>query len=266
MANENIALRWTEERSRLGFSQADISRKVGVTRETMRKYENALTVVSTSVLATAFSFGFDVQYIVTGVRALELKDEMETPQPPPIATIGTVSGVGVAAGNSTVNITTTEKHITHTHAEVNPGSDHISDEQAAALHKLVSDIVQKEETLKKKPATYRAVWGALNSFCKVPKYRLIPHSDFGKARNYLDQWMGRLDSLASAPVKDGDNWRKRHYAYIKINSKDELTKQALKNYMSRNFNAVSLTELDNAQLEAVYKYVAGRKNKRSPKR
>ena len=76
----------------------------------------------------------------------------------------------------------------------------------------------------------------------------------------MHQWVGRLDSMASAPVKDGDAWRKRKYAYIKINSKNDT--DAIDRYIAKNFGATSLSELDNAQLEQVYRYVASRKNKR----
>ena len=151
--------------------------------------------------------------------------------------------------------------IEKTIAEVRPGDEHISDEQAAALHTLVDKVVEVEQRLKAKPRGHRAVWGALNSHCGVPAYRLIRTGDFTKAQSYLHQWIGRLDSMPSAPVKDGDAWRKRKYAYIKINSKDDP--QAVDRYVARNYKASSLTELDNAQLEQVYRYVASRKNRRS---
>lgn len=261
MNNQNIALRWTEERSRLGFSQADIARKVGVTRETMRKYENGLTIVSAEVLSNSVTFGFDVQYILSGIRSNNLGNQ--SGESPLIEhTIGSVKGVGIATGKSTVHVINTENHVTRTIAEVKPGTHHITDAQAFTLQGLVNQIVTTEESLKKKPAAYRSVWGSLNNFCRVPKYRLILLSDYDKARKYLDQWMGRLNSMASAPVKDGDKWRKRHYAYIKINSKEQVVAEAVKKYMQRKYKAVSLTELSNDELDAVYKYVAGKKNKR----
>ncbi|MDR2690269.1 MAG: helix-turn-helix domain-containing protein [Azoarcus sp.] len=58
-------------------------------------------------------------------------------------------------------------------------------------------------------------------------------------------------------VKDGDAWRKRKYAYIKINSKDDPG--IVDRYIARYFRANNLSEFDNAQLEQTYRYVAGRK-------
>jgi hypothetical protein len=149
---------------------------------------------------------------------------------------------------------------TNTIAEVKPGIEHISDEQAAALHALVNKVVETEARLKQKPRAHQTVWSAVNAHCGVPRYRLIKTVDFAKARKYLHEWIGRLDSMASAPVKDGDAWRKRKYAYIKINSKGDPA--ALDRYIARNFKASSITELDNQQLEQVYRYVAGRKSKK----
>ena len=124
---------------------------------------------------------------------------------------------------------------------------------------LVEKIVETETKLKKKPRTFQSVWGALNAHCKVPSYRLIKAKDFQQAQMYLHQWIGRLDSMATAPVKDGDAWRKRKYAYIKINSKDDPT--VVDRYIAKNFKASSLTELSNDELEQAYRYVAGRKTR-----
>lgn len=143
-----------------------------------------------------------------------------------------------------------------------PGDEHITISQRADLTKLVDKIVETEANLKKAPKSRRAVWASLNAHCRVNTYTLIAASDFEKASKFLYQWLGRLNSSASAPVKDGDNWRKRHYAYIKINTKDPADAAAVDAYMARRFKAKSLTELSNDELDAVYKYVAGRRNKR----
>lgn len=145
---------------------------------------------------------------------------------------------------------------------VQPGDGVITSEQAAQLKALVTDIVALEEKLKRQPATFQAVWSSLNRKMMVSGYREIPALRFDKARSFLHQWMGRLNAAPSAPVKDGDAWRKRRYALIKINSKDAADAAALAAYLQRNFAAASLTELSNDELDRVYRYVAGRRNKR----
>lgn len=257
MIEEEIALRWTEERARLGFSQSDMARKLGVTRQTMGKYENALTIVSSEALAKAAHFGFDVQYILVGKRSADFSGGAENH-----THISEVSGgVGVQNNSPGGKIINTQKHVTKTNVEVRPGAVHISDKQAQILKSLVDEVVRLEKTLKKKPASYASVWGSLNSHCSVTSYRLILAGDFERAKKYLDQWIGRINSMATAPIKDGDNWRRRRYAYIKINSKHPDEKITLDAYVKRRFNTIKLSELANDELEQVYRYVAGKKNK-----
>lgn len=256
-----FAQRWTEERARLGFSQADMARIMGVSRETIRKYENGLTWPGGENLALAAAAGLDIAFIFLGKRT-----EADN-----VGAIAPKTHVGdhashVFIANENAQIINTQSHRTITKAEVKPGLEHIEDRQAAILQRLVKEIVETEARLKKAPASHRAVWARLNSFCGVPQYRLIKSEDFDRARKYLDQWMGRLHSLASAPVKDGDSWRKRHYSYIKVNSKHPEDDAAVKTYMKANFGADSMTELSNDELEQLYKYVAGRRNRSSNRR
>lgn len=144
---------------------------------------------------------------------------------------------------------------------VEPGPQCISEEQASALHVLVKTVAETERRLKKTPRSIQAIWAALNAHCRVPQYRLIRAENFANAQKFLHQWRGRLDSMASAPVKDGDAWRKRKYAYIKINSK--IAPEVVDRYIASHFGDIGLTHLDNQQLEQVYRYVASRKNKRT---
>lgn len=255
----DIAIRLVEERARVGFSQADFAAKLGISREGLRLYEAGQRGISAEFLAQAATLGVDVQYILVGVRSANAKEAEAAVSP--VVHIGNGNGnvIGVINGGATIHQVNTQRHIQKTIAEVKPGEDHISDEQAAALHALVDKVVETEARLKQKPKGHRAVWGALNAHCGVPQYRLIRALDFQKAQKYLHQWIGRLDAMATAPVKDGDAWRKRKYAYIKINSKDDPA--AVDRYIAKNFQASSITELDNSQLDQVYRYVASRKNK-----
>lgn len=146
---------------------------------------------------------------------------------------------------------------------VQPGDGVITSEQAAQLKALVNDIVELEAKVKRQPASFQAVWASLNRKMKVSGFREIPIEQFGKARAFLHQWMGRLSSAPSASVKDGEKLRNRRYALIKINSKEPEDAEALANYMKRNFpKAESIKELSNDELDKVYRYVAGRRNKR----
>lgn len=261
MDEVEIAERFVKERERLGYSQASFARLLGITRDALRRPENALTDFKSSILAGAYRLGVDVQYVLTGVRAREPGNAIN-PGDANLNISGVVHGVAVAHGGSNVHVINTHNHVTKLRAETRPGIDHISTDQRSQLIDLVNEIVDIEAKLKKSPKSHRAVWAALNAHCRVNTYTLIAASDFDRARKFLNQWRSRLSASASAPVKDGDNWRKRHYAYIKINTKDPDDAAAVDAYMARRFKAKSLTELSNDELDAVYKYVAGRRNKR----
>ena len=142
-----------------------------------------------------------------------------------------------------------------------PGVEHISIGQRAKLMALVNQIVETEAKLKKRPRSHSAVWGPLKPHCGVTSYHLIPSERFEKARKYLNTALGRLNAMPSAPVKNGDAWRRNKYAYIKINSKDPLDAAALSDYIKTNFAADSISELANDELERAYRYIASRRRK-----
>ena len=241
------------------YSQVAYARSIGISTEALRKIEIGKSLCKADTLARAASIGADIQYILTGVRSTNIDAVSRIVGYEGGIKIDNVVGIGYINSNSG-QIQISPRNITK--AITRPGDEHITVEQRAILKDLVDKIVETEATLKKAPKSHRAVWASLNAHCRVNTYTLIAATDFEKARKFLHQWLGRLNSSASAPVKDGDNWRKRHYAYIKINTKDPVDAEAVATYMARKFKAESLTDLSNDELDAVYKYVAGRRNKR----
>lgn len=259
----DIAIRLVEERARIGYSQADFARKLGASRETLRRYEIGESGLSGEFLAQAAALGIDVQYVLTGVRSMNLQEAERAAQPAGQSAKGGTGNVVHFMNGGTVNMISTPKHVTRTTAKVEPGEQHISEGQAAKLTSLVQEIVELEAKLKKAPKGFRAVWGALNAHCGVTRYLLIAVEDYDKAEKYLRQWIGRLNSMASAPVADNDAWRKRRYAYIKINTKDDGV--WLTAYLRKTFKAESLADISDDDLDRTYRAVASRKRNRPPK-
>lgn len=258
-----IAERFRDERESVGYNQAAAARALGVTRETLRNIENGQSDFKISLLLAASQLGMDAQFILSGVRSTNVAAvEKAVVQPPSLTVNGTVAGVGMAGAGAVVNITNTNKHTTKVVAQTTPGDEHISIEERAALKRLVDEVAETEARLRKMPKSHRAIWSALNAHCRVSSYHLIAKEDFEKARRYLHQWMGRLNAGKSAAVVNGEAWRKKRYAYIKINTKDPEDDAALMAYIKRNFHTDSLTELANDELEQTYRYVAGRRNRR----
>jgi len=259
----DIGVRLVEERERVGYNQTSFARVIGISRVALRSIEEGKSDFKMSVLIAAAAAGVDVQYVLTGVRSNNTDFVAEKIGLDRTVINGNISGVGIAQSGSNVQVNFTSK-ITHkTKAVTNPGVEHITIEQRAILKELVDQVVEHEKTLKESPKSHRAVWSSLNKHCNSPTYHLIRSADFEKARKFLRMWIGRLNSSASAPVKVGDAWRKRYYAYIKANTKDPADTAALKTYMQKNYKADSLTQLANDELEAVYRYVAGRISRKS---
>lgn len=68
MINEPFSKRLKDERKRLGLSQEEVAQKVSVHRETWSRYENDKITPGSSILFYAAKLGFDINYIMTGVR------------------------------------------------------------------------------------------------------------------------------------------------------------------------------------------------------
>ena len=259
---EDIAERLLEERVRLGYNQSAFARLLGISRETLRLIELGSSVFKVDILASAAMAGVDIQYVVTGVRSTNTKRiEDQIGYEKAAFSNSNISGIGSISGVN-VNIVNTAHHRTVTKAETHPGIEHITIEQRSTLKRLVDEITTLEKAVKTQPKSYRSVWAALNRHCKVNTYTLIPLSEYEHAEKFLRMWIGRLNSGKKAPTNDGDQWRKRYYSYIKVNTRQPDEQEKLISYMERNFGVKSLTELDNNELQKVYSYVAGLKQRR----
>ncbi len=259
-----VGFRLAEERDRLGYTRVAFARLLGLSTEGLRLIEQGKSDFKVNVLTSAASAGVDVQFVLTGVKSNNVSSVTKTIGFENQAIHGSVSGVGFAQAGATVHIINTNNHVTRIKAETKPGEDHISLQQRSILKDLVDQVAEKELALKRQPKGHRAIWASLNKHCGVNTYTLISLNDFEKARKYLHVWLGRLNASKSASSTDGSAWRKKRYAYIKINTKDAEEEKALKSYMKRKYNESSLTNLSDDQLDTVYRYVAGRMSRKRP--
>lgn len=255
---EDIAQRISEERERIGYNQAGFARQLEVTAETLRRYELGLRDASLDFLVKAATLGVDVQYVLTGIRSNNIKKVEKALEP--VVNIEAGASANVIQNANAGSIINFNQKFSHTtKAIVKPNEDHISDQQKAILTKLVNDIVELENQLKQKPKTHRSVWMSLNKHCKVTSYHFIPFENYEKAEKYLRMWIGRLNSQKTAPIADNEEWRKRKYAYIKINTKNQ--QDWIESYLQRNFKTKSLSDLTDAELDKTYKAVASKRQK-----
>lgn len=65
--------RFKEERERRGFQQSELAELIDVTRRTISRWENEETPIPSDKLNACFQLGFDVFYIVTGLKGQQLQ-------------------------------------------------------------------------------------------------------------------------------------------------------------------------------------------------
>ena len=160
---EEVADRLISERVRLGYSKADFAREIDITRNTLRTYEIAQSNIPSNILVRMGSLGVDVMYVLFNQRnpdqaeslAEQTRREGEKSAEQMISG-NTMSNSVIAGNGSTINNINTTKHVSKTVADVKPGKEHITDEQASAIQKLVDDIVVIESSVKQKPRGHKA--------------------------------------------------------------------------------------------------------------
>ena len=75
MNSSLFAERLKEARNDIGLSQAAIAKECGISRETWSRYESGKLTPGMEVLAALAAKGADINYILTGIRAIP-----QTPQ------------------------------------------------------------------------------------------------------------------------------------------------------------------------------------------
>ncbi|OOH87935.1 transcriptional regulator [Pasteurellaceae bacterium 15-036681] len=259
ITREDMGIRLIEERTRLGYSQANFAHQTEVNRETLRLNELGRSGISAEFLGRAAQLGVDVQYVITGVRSQTIEQSQQQSQNIQGSSNNVIYGDKGIINSGTINNITTEKHITRTKAIVEPDSKHINEDMKRTLLDLVKEIVELEQDIKKSPKTFQAVWASLNKHCGVTTYKLIPIEKYEKAETYLRKWIGRLTSSKSAPKKIGNDWRKKKYSYIHTNVKQLNLESWLREHLQERYCVGSMTELSDDQLQKLYNTVASKK-------
>lgn len=161
---------------------------------------------------------------------------------------------GIVAGRDVI-INQAQQPRQKVRAVVAVTEEHLSDQQRFDIKRLVDDIVKLEASVRQKPKGYPAVWNSLKARFRVSEYKLIPRCDYQEAEKYLRSWIGRLSSMKTAPKKDV-NWRKRKLAFIHTNCKKYDLEPKMREFINHKFGAVSLAQLTDDDLIAVYNAVS----------
>jgi hypothetical protein len=171
-----------------------------------------------------------------------------------------ISGIGnvVGDGNTVTNNVSVFPKPPVRKVIVQTGDDVVDAEQKFILKEAVKNIVDLEAKLKQNPRGFGAVWSAFNKRFRVSSYVELPKERFEEALKYLQTAAGRIKSAKSAPKKLGADFTAARITAIQARCREfpEGTARR-KAYMMEKFGASSLTELDAAQLEQVYRHVFG---------
>lgn len=142
---------------------------------------------------------------------------------------------------------------------VQPGPQHISEEQKAQLKALCDEWVKLHTTLKKKPLTYGAAWSRINKAAGTSSYSLMLKERFADAVALIKREMAILRGMRSAPSKD-DTWRAKRIGAIKARCKNQLgDPDFYKAYIKKSFQADSLADLATEELQKTHAYIMAKR-------
>ncbi|MDP3428968.1 MAG: hypothetical protein Q8R89_01410, partial [Desulfomicrobium sp.] len=153
----------------------------------------------------------------------------------------------------------TEKYSTKVVVKPVQGVEHITETQVRRLHDLKDKVIKLELLAKKNPVTHQQVWSKVNKACGVGRMRMIPLDKFKTAEKCLLQWIGRLNDTKSVKKKDPGTVRNSRLAYIHAKMKSLDIEDQVREYLVKNFDVDSMKDLNQLELEKVYRYVASKK-------
>lgn len=141
--------------------------------------------------------------------------------------------------------------------KVQTGVGVLTAEQKAEINRLFDEWFRLRGLVRKTGAEYKALRFAFNKHMRVNKYDEIAQADFGKATRWIRSQIAIINSMASAPKKVPD-WRNGRYRSINARAKEFPDGEArYRRYTLDRFGASSLRDLDDEQLDAVYRHVFG---------
>lgn len=121
------------------------------------------------------------------------------------------------------------------------------------------DKAVEASVVRQKPKTQGSVMSALNKYMKVNSYHEILAENFDRALNWMKKQVGTMHSMKSAPKKI-EGWRTNRITAIHARSKQMNIVEWRIDYMQKKFGKASLKDLDDKELDAVYRAVMAKKS------
>ena len=129
--------------------------------------------------------------------------------------------------------------------------------QKSKINSLIKEWAEARDAVRKTKAEIAALRSAFNKAMGVNSYHEIKQENFERAMVWLRRQTGIINSMASAPKKN-PNWRTQRYRSINARAKEFPDGEVrYRLYAEERFGSSSLRDLNDEQLDAVYRYVFG---------
>ena len=145
---------------------------------------------------------------------------------------------------------------------VQPTSEHVSEQEAYIIKKLIDEIVEVEFTTSKglipKSKLFRKRWNKLTARYEITSYKLIPKEKFVDAETWLRQQKAMLRPKLRRT--DKTEWKNQQYTAIYTKAKSlNLTKEDVYQLAFQKLSLpkyiTSLKELKDNELKKFYEYI-----------
>lgn len=168
-----------------------------------------------------------------------------------------INGDGNILGNGNHVTTINNPSPTVTIVKVQTGVGVLTAAQKAKINALIAEWVEARGAVRRSKAEIAALRKSFNNAMKVNSYAEILQGDFERAMTWLRRQTGIINSMPSARAKLPD-WRKKRYTSINARAKEFSDGELrYRNYAQERFGTGSLKELNDDQLDAVYRHVFG---------
>lgn len=152
------------------------------------------------------------------------------------------NNAGVMGDGNHIHINVKASPSTRPKINVQPGTEHISDTQAAEVKELV------DKTVSATGKNHAFVWSTIKRRYRFTKYQLITHDKYDDIIKYLKKWIA---SHTVTPLNASAN-RKRVLARIHAEAnKQKGTLEQVYAYIQGRFGTSSLSELTQGQLDEI---------------
>lgn len=151
----------------------------------------------------------------------------------------------------------TERIITRPRVTVVPGYLTITAAQKARLLDLKNRWVDTNNAVRRTKLSYAAAQSAINRRAGVNSYHEIRIERFAEIEAYILRQIAIVNRMPSAHVRS-PSWRTARIRAIQARCGEKFIQEWRRRFMAERFGKTSMTDIDDAELEVLYRAVMAR--------